>query len=90
MSDTLRPLQKMFLQAGAVKRAWRLYLQDNFGKATARQSQSLFADVLTDLVTEMSDSAIKRISAQLIQATDINDREREQLAAIIRWRNKRR
>ena len=80
----MRPLQKMFLQAGAVKRAWRQYLAGEFGKNVARQSQSLFADVLTDLVTGMSDAAIKRISAQLIQCTDITDRERAQLAAIIR------
>ena len=85
----MNPLQKAFLQAGAVKRAWRLYLQDNFGKAVAKNSDGLFREVLQDLVSEMSDAAIKRISAQLIQATDITDRERAQLAAIIRWRDKR-
>lgn len=86
----LRPLQRAFLEAGAVKKAWRLYLQSEFGKATARQSQSLFAEVLQDLVSGMSDAAIKRMAAQLIQCDELTDPQRRQLAAIIRWRNKRR
>lgn len=56
-----------------------------FGEAVARQSQSLFGDVLQDLVSEMADNAIKEMAAQFIQCTDITDRERAQLAAIIEY-----
>lgn len=85
----MTPLQKMFAQAGAVKRAWRLYLRGEFGKAVARQSDGLFLEVLHDLISGMSDAAIRRFAYQLIQADDITDRERAQLAAILRWRDKR-
>ena len=85
----MTPLQKMFLQAGAVKRGWREYLRENFGKAVAKDSNGLFREVLQDIVSEMSDTAIRRIAYQFIQADDLTDRERAQLAAILRWRNKR-
>jgi len=85
----MRPLQKAFLQAGAVKKAWRIYLAGEFGKAAARQSATLFAEVLEDIVSCMSDAAIKRMAAQLIECDGLTDRQRQQLAAIIRWRNKR-
>ena len=82
----MRPLQAAFLRAGAVKRAWRIYCRENFGAAAARRNNDLLSEILADIVQCMSDSAIRRMALTLIQADDLTDRERAQLAAIIKRR----
>lgn len=84
MSGTLRPLQRAALQAAAVKRAWRIYCRDAFGADIAKMSNTLFAPVLVELVSEMSDREIKKALADLAQCSDITEKERQEIAAILR------
>lgn len=85
----MRALQTAFIQCGAVKKAWALYVRDICGEDTAPEIHSLFAEIGRDLVAGMSDATIKEMASQLIKNEDITEPQRRQLATIIRWRNKR-
>lgn len=85
----MRALQTAFIQCGAVKKAWALYVQDICGQDADPEIRSLFDEIGRDLVSRMSDAAIKEIAAQLFQIEDITEAQQQQLAAIIQRRKKR-
>ena len=84
----MRPIQRAFVQAGAVKRAWRIYLQE-LGVKLSREDHALGVELLEEPVAYMSDSTIRRIARELLQCDDITDQEAAQLYVIIHWRNKK-
>lgn len=89
VSIKLRPLQAEFLQTAAVKKMWRGYLRENFGRNAAKQGNKLFQEILEEIVSGMSDETIRRLAFSMMQATDATDRDRRQLSALLRRKYRR-
>ena len=82
----MRPIQKAFVQAEAVKKAWRLFVQTITGQEVDKETRFLFDEIGRDIVSQMSDTTIQKMAAQLIQCDGLTDRQRQQLYYIIRKR----
>lgn len=82
----MRALQAAFIRCGAVKKAWAFYVQDICGQDADPEIRSLFDEIGRDLVSRMSDTAIKEIAAQLVQVDGLTDRDRQQLYLVVRGR----
>lgn len=82
----MRPIQRAFVQAEAVKIIWALYIQTITGKDADQETRFLFDEIGRDIVSQMSDTTIQKMAAQLIQCDGLTDRQRQQLYFIIRKR----
>ena len=82
----MRALQTAFIQCGAVKKMWAVYVQTITGQATDPETRFLFDEIGRELVASMSDTAIKKMAALLAQVDGLTDRDQRQLNFIIRGR----
>ena len=82
----MRALQAAFIQCGAVKKAWAVYVQEICGQDADPEIRALFDEIGRDLVSRMSDAAIKEMAVMLIQFDGLTDQDRQQLYLIVRGR----
>ena len=82
----MRALQTAFIQCGAVKKAWAVYVQEICGQDADPEIRALFDEIGRDLVSRMSDEAIKEMAVMLIQFDGLTDQDRQQLYLIVRGR----
>ena len=82
----MRALQTAFIQCGAVKKAWAVYVQELCGQDADPEIRALFDEIGRDLVSRMSDAAIKEMAVMLIQFDGLTDQDRQQLYLIVRGR----
>ena len=85
----MRELQAAFIQCRAVREAWTVYVQELCGQDADPEIRALFDEIGRDLVSRMSDAAIKEMAALLAQADGLADRDRKQLYFIVEGGEKR-
>lgn len=82
----MRALQAAFIQCGAVKKAWAVYVQEICGQDADPEIRALFDGIGLEIVSQMPDATIQKIAAMLAQVDDLTERDRQQLYLIVRGR----
>ena len=82
----MRALQTAFIQCGAVKKAWAVYVQEICERRADPEIRALFDGIGLEIVSQMPDATIQKMAAMLAQVDGLTDRDRQQLNFIIRGR----